>query len=83
MSDEMLDYNVDTTVHFRLPDMSPEFNALAVSDLRKVFVEHVKSVFEKDETLGDSGYIRRKLAVQNLIGFLLVRQTAHQTATDT
>ncbi|MCQ5042492.1 hypothetical protein [Dysosmobacter welbionis] len=53
----MLDYNVDTTVQFKLPEMSSEFNSLAVNDLRKVFVEHVKNVFEKDETLGDPGYV--------------------------
>ena len=47
MPDEMLDYNVDTTVQFKLPEMSSEFNSLAVNDLRKVFVEHVKNVFEK------------------------------------
>ena len=57
MPDEMLDYNVDTTVQFKLPEMSSEFNSLAVNDLRKVFVEHVKNVFEKDETLGDPGYV--------------------------
>ena len=57
MPDEMLYYNVDTTVQFKLPEMSSEFNSLAVNDLRKVFVEHVKNVFEKDETLGDPGYV--------------------------
>ena len=57
MPDERLDYNVDITVQFKLPEMSSEFNSLAVNDLRKVFVEHVKNVFEKDETLGDPGYV--------------------------
>ena len=61
MPDEMLDYNVDTTVQFKLPEMSSEFNSLAVNDLRKVFVEHVKNVFEKDETLGDPGLCFRTI----------------------
>ncbi len=51
MSDDMRDYSVDTKVFFQLTLNSPEFNSLIMRDVQNAFAAHVKSVFEKDETL--------------------------------
>lgn len=51
MSEEMRDYSVDTKVSFLLTFNSPEFNPLIMRDVQNAFAAHVKSVFEKDETL--------------------------------
>ena len=59
--DDGMDYDVQTTVHFRLDfDGSGEFNMLLLPDVQKQFVQHVKEVYEQDNTLGD-GYISSDL----------------------
>ena len=59
--DDGMDYDVQTTVHFRLDfDGSGEFNTLLLPDVQKQFVQHVKEVYEQDNTLG-SGYISSDL----------------------
>ena len=51
--DDGMDYDVQTTVHFRLDfDGSGEFNMLLLPDVQKQFVQHVKEVYEQDNTLG-------------------------------
>ncbi len=59
--DDGMDYEVQTKVTFRLDfDGSGEFNALLLPDVQKQFVQHVKEVYERDDTLG-SGYISSDL----------------------
>ena len=59
--DDGMDYDVQTKVSFRLDfDGSGEFNMLLLPDIQKQFVQHVKKVYEKDDTLG-SGYISSDL----------------------
>lgn len=59
--DDGMDYDVQTKVSFRLDfDGSGEFNMLLLPDIQKQFVQHVKKVYEKDDTLG-SGYISSNL----------------------
>lgn len=53
--DEMKDYDVHTKVKFWLDfDSSGEFNMLLLPEIQKQFVQHVKEVYEQDETLGES-----------------------------
>ena len=59
--DDGMDYDVQTKVSFRLDfDGSGEFNMLLLPDVQKLFVQHVKEVYEKDNTLG-SGYVSSDL----------------------
>ena len=59
--DDGMDYDVQTKVSFRLDfDGSGEFNMLLLPDVQKQFVQHVKEVYEKDNTLG-SGYVSSDL----------------------
>ena len=59
--DDGMDYDVQTKVSFRLDfDGSGEFNMLLLPDIQKQFVQHVKKVYEKDDTLG-SGYVSSDL----------------------
>ena len=61
--DAGMDYDVQTKVSFRLDfDGSGEFNML-LPDVQKQFVQHVKEVYEQDNTLG-SGYISSDLNFQ-------------------
>ena len=49
--DDGMDYDVQTKVSFRLDfDGSGEFNMLLLPDIQKQFVQHVKKVYEKDDT---------------------------------
>ena len=51
----MKDYDVHTKVKFWLDfDSSGEFNMLLLPEIQKQFVQHVKEVYEQDETLGES-----------------------------
>ena len=60
--DDGMDYDVQTTVNFRLDfDGSGEFNILLLPDIQKQFVQHVKEVFERDDTLGKSYYVTSDL----------------------
>ena len=62
--DDGMDYEVQTKVTFRLDfDGSGEFNALLLPDVQKQFVQHVKEVYERDDTLGN-GYISSDLNFQ-------------------
>ena len=62
--DDGMDYDVQTKVRFRLDfDGSGEFNMLLLPDVQKQFVQHVKEVYEQDNTLG-SGYISSDLNFQ-------------------
>ena len=59
--DDGMDYNVQTKVKFRLDfDGSGEFNVLLLPDIQKQFTQHVKEVYERDDTLG-SGYVSSNL----------------------
>ena len=59
--DDGMDYDVQTKVSFRLDfDGSGEFNMLLLPDVQKQFVQHVKEVYERDDTLGN-GYISSDL----------------------
>ena len=59
--DDGMDYDVQTTVNFRLDfDGSGEFNVLLLPDIQKQFTQHVKKVYERDDTLG-SGYVSSNL----------------------
>ena len=59
--DDGMDYNVQTKVTFRLDfDGSGDFNMLLLPDIQKQFAQHVKEVYEHDDTLG-SGYISSDL----------------------
>lgn len=59
--DTSADYDVRTKVTFLLNfDGSGEVNILALPDVQRAFAEHVQSVFQQDETLGD--YIDDDLA---------------------
>lgn len=59
--DDGMDYDVHTKVRFRLDfDSSGDFNMLMLPDIQKQFVQHVKKVYERDDTLG-SGYISSDL----------------------
>ena len=59
--DDGMDYNVQTKVKFRLDfDGSGEFNTLLLPDVQKQFVQHVKEVYEQDDTLGN-GYVSSDL----------------------
>ena len=59
--DDGMDYDVQTKVSFRLDfDGSGEFNMLLLPDVQKQFVQHVKEVYEQDNTLG-SGYVSSDL----------------------
>lgn len=59
--DDGMDYDVHTKVRFRLNfDGSGDFNMLMLPDIQKQFVQHVKKVYERDDTLG-SGYISSDL----------------------
>lgn len=59
--DDGMDYNVQTKVRFQLDfDGSGEFNMLLLPDIQKQFVQHVKKVYEQDDTLGN-GYISGNL----------------------
>ena len=52
--DDGMDYDVQTKVSFRLDfDGSGEFNLLMLPDIQKQFVQHVKKVYEQDDTLGN------------------------------
>ena len=62
--DDGMDYDVQTKVRFRLDfDGSGEFNTLLLPEVQKQFVQHVKEVYEKDDTLGN-GYISSDLNFQ-------------------
>lgn len=57
------DYDVRTKVTFLLNfDGSGEVNILALPDVQRAFAEHVRNVFQQDETLGD--YIDGDLTFQ-------------------
>ena len=59
--DDGMDYDVQTQVTFRLGfDGSGEFNMLMLPDIQKQFAQHVKEVYEQDDTLGN-GYISSDL----------------------
>ena len=59
--DDGMDYDVQTKVKFRLDfDGSGEFNVLLLPDIQKQFTQHVKEVYERDDTLG-SGYVSSDL----------------------
>lgn len=59
--DDGMDYDVQTKVKFRLDfDGSGEFNVLLLPDIQKQFTQHVKEVYERDDTLG-SGYVSSNL----------------------
>ena len=59
--DDGMDYNVQTKVSFRLDfDGSGEFNMLLLPDVQKQFAQHVKEVYQRDDTLGN-GYISSDL----------------------
>ena len=59
--DDGMDYDVQTKVSFRLDfDGSGEFNMLLLPDIQRQFVQHVKKIYEKDDTLG-SGYVSSDL----------------------
>lgn len=59
--DDGMDYDVQTEVRFRLDfDGSGDFNVLLLPDIQKQFVQHVKKVYEQDDTLGN-GYISSDL----------------------
>ena len=59
--DDGMDYDVQTKVTFRLDfDSSGEFNTLLLPDVQKQFAQHVKKVYEQDDTLGN-GYISSDL----------------------
>ena len=59
--DDGMDYDIQTTVYFRLDfDGSGEFNTLLLPDVQKQFVQHVKEVYEQDDTLGN-GYVSSDL----------------------
>ena len=56
-----MDYDVQTKVSFRLDfDGSGEFNLLLLPDVQKQFAQHVKKVYERDNTLGN-GYVSSDL----------------------
>ena len=62
--DDGMDYDVQTKVRFRLDfDGSGEFNTLLLPDIQKQFVQHVKEVYQRDDTLGN-GYISSDLNFQ-------------------
>ena len=59
--DDGMDYEVQTKVTFRLDfGGSGEFNTLLLPDIQKQFVQHVKEVYERDDTLGN-GFISSDL----------------------
>ena len=59
--DKGIDYDVQTTVLFKLDfNGSGNFNVLLIPDIQNQFVNHVKEVYEKDETLG-GGYVSSDL----------------------
>ena len=45
------DYSVKTKVSFRLTYDDREFNILLLKDVQKAFAQHVKEVYERDDTL--------------------------------
>ena len=45
------DYSVKTKVSFQLPFDDREFNVLLLKDVQKAFAQHVKEVYERDDTL--------------------------------
>lgn len=58
--DEGMDYEVQTKVRFHLGfDGEGEMNLLALPDIQQAFANHVKEVYEQDDTL--SGYIQSEL----------------------
>ena len=62
--DDARDYDVQTKVSFRLDfDGSGEFNTLLLPNVQKQFTQHVKEVYQQDDTLGD-GYISSDLNFQ-------------------
>lgn len=62
--DDGMDYDVQTKISFQLDfDGSGEFNMLLLPDVQKQFAQHVKEVYEQDDTLG-SGYISSDLNFQ-------------------
>lgn len=59
--DDGMDYDVHTKVRFLLDfDGSGDFNMLMLPDIQEQFVQHVKKVYERDDTLGN-GYISSDL----------------------
>lgn len=52
--DDGYDYEVHTKIQFRLDfNGEGEFNALLLPDIQKAFIDHVKEVYEQDDTLSD------------------------------
>ena len=45
------DYSVKTKVSFQLTFDDREFNILLLKDVQKAFAQHVKEVYERDDTL--------------------------------
>ena len=45
------DYSVKTKVSFQLTFDDREFNVLLLKDVQKAFAQHVKEVYERDDTL--------------------------------
>ena len=45
------DYSVKTQVSFQLTFDDREFNVLLLKDVQRAFVQHVKDVYERDDTL--------------------------------
>ena len=59
--DDGMDYDVQTKVTFRLDfDGSGEFHTLLLPDVQKQRAQHVKKVYEQDDTLGN-GYVSSNL----------------------
>ena len=57
--DDGMDYDVQTTVTFRLDfDGSGDFNTLLLPDVQKQFTQHVKEIFDRDNM---GGYISSDL----------------------
>ena len=68
--DDGMDYDVQTKVRFRLDfNGSGEFNTLLLPDVQKQFVQHVKEVYQRDDTLGN-GYISSDLNFQSWLSLL-------------
>ena len=62
--DDGMDYEVQTKVQFWLDfDGSGDFNMMLLPDIQKQFVQHVKEVYQQDDTLGH-GYISSDLNFQ-------------------
>ena len=62
--DDGMDYEVQTKVRFWLDfDGSGDFNMMLLPDIQKQFAQHVKEVYQQDDTLGN-GYISSDLNFQ-------------------